>query len=205
MRRRLFGALLVVVLGACDGPRGDQAVVEHARAAQKKAADLVQARCLESSAALRAKFEEEVRAGRPAAALGSLGECRGVLPGEDWPGLIASAEVGELRLVVTDARRSVGERIQAFDSLQWKCPECARSLLDLRMRLGRQQEKAQRAERRSQGVSIGMSQADVLASSWGRPEKVNRTTTATRVREQWVYGSGGYLYFDDGVLTAIQN
>jgi SOS-response transcriptional repressor LexA len=33
---------------------------------------------------------------------------------------------------------------------------------------------------------------------------VNRTTFARGVHEQWVY-DGGYLYFEDGVLTTIQN
>lgn len=57
---------------------------------------------------------------------------------------------------------------------------------------------------KSQGVSIGMSSAQVLASNWGKPRKVNRTTTANGVTEQWVY-RGGYLYFSNGVLTGIQN
>lgn len=55
------------------------------------------------------------------------------------------------------------------------------------------------------GVRIGMSGASVLASSWGRPQSVNRTTTASGTREQWVYGAGNYLYFENGVLTAVQN
>lgn len=61
------------------------------------------------------------------------------------------------------------------------------------------------AEKRKQGVAIGMSAADVLASSWGKPQKVNTTTTAYGVREQWVYGGGNYLYFENGVLKTIQN
>lgn len=65
----------------------------------------------------------------------------------------------------------------------------------------KQQEKLQK---KSQGVKIGMTQQDVLDSNWGRPKKVNRTTTANGVREQWVY-DGGYLYFSNGVLTTIQN
>lgn len=58
--------------------------------------------------------------------------------------------------------------------------------------------------KKTQGVSVGMTKDDVLASSWGRPNKVNRTTTADTIREQWVY-DGGYLYFRDGILTTIQN
>lgn len=61
-----------------------------------------------------------------------------------------------------------------------------------------------KARRKKEGVSIGMTQAEVEASSWGRPRKINRTTGANYVREQWVY-DGGYLYFHDGVLRTIQN
>ncbi|MEO5660816.1 MAG: hypothetical protein ABIQ90_13630 [Polaromonas sp.] len=66
--------------------------------------------------------------------------------------------------------------------------------------------KAERAEKRKKGVYIGMTMQDVLDSSWGRPEQVNRTTTRYSEREQWVYGGHhSYLYFEDGKLTSIQN
>jgi hypothetical protein len=65
-------------------------------------------------------------------------------------------------------------------------------------------EKADKAERKKRGVNVGMTRQDAIDSSWGRPNKVNKTTTASTVREQWVY-DGGYLYFENGVLTTIQN
>ena len=56
------------------------------------------------------------------------------------------------------------------------------------------------------GVRIGMTAGQVLTnSSWGSPNSINRTVTARRTSEQWVYGNGNYLYFSNGVLTAIQN
>lgn len=61
-----------------------------------------------------------------------------------------------------------------------------------------------RAEKKREGVSVGMSEQDALDSNWGKPRKINRTTNAYGVSEQWVY-DGGYLYFKDGVLTSIQN
>ena len=73
-----------------------------------------------------------------------------------------------------------------------------------RAKIADAEARAIKAEKKRQGVRIGMSEQDVLDSSWGRPSKVNRTTTRYGVREQWVYG-GGYLYFEDGVLTSIQN
>lgn len=63
---------------------------------------------------------------------------------------------------------------------------------------------ADRAARRKLGVHIGMSQQDVLWSQWGKPKKINTTTTKYGTREQWVY-DGGYLYFEDGKLVTIQN
>ena len=62
-----------------------------------------------------------------------------------------------------------------------------------------------RAAAKKEGVYIGMTQAQVIASSWGRPQGVNRTTTVLGTHEQWVYGIHSYLYFEEGILTSIQN
>ena len=51
---------------------------------------------------------------------------------------------------------------------------------------------------------IGMS-TEEATDSWGKPQDVNKTTTGSGSKEQWVYGNGNYLYFEDGVLTTIQN
>ncbi len=64
--------------------------------------------------------------------------------------------------------------------------------------------KEDSARKKKEGVRIGMSQEDVVASMWGKPRKINRTITASEIREQWVY-DGGYLYFTNGRLTTIQN
>lgn len=50
---------------------------------------------------------------------------------------------------------------------------------------------------------IGMTEQEVCASSWGYPKKQNTTTTANGTRVQWVYDFG-YIYFTNGVVTAIQ-
>jgi hypothetical protein len=64
--------------------------------------------------------------------------------------------------------------------------------------------KEEVARKKKEGVRVGMSKEDVVASMWGKPRKINRTTTAHGTREQWVY-DGGYLYFDEDTLTTIQN
>lgn len=64
--------------------------------------------------------------------------------------------------------------------------------------------KRELAAKKKAGVSIGMNAQDVRDSSWGKPRSINRTSTANWVSEQWVY-HGNYLYFTNGILTAIQN
>ena len=38
----------------------------------------------------------------------------------------------------------------------------------------------------------------------GNPQKINKTTTIYGTSEQWVY-YGLYLYFENGILTTIQD
>lgn len=40
--------------------------------------------------------------------------------------------------------------------------------------------------------------------SWGEPLDINTTTGSYGTHEQWVYGTS-YLYFENGILTTIQN
>lgn len=53
-------------------------------------------------------------------------------------------------------------------------------------------------------VFIGMTK-EQATMSWGEPKSVNRTVTAGRSHEQWVYENNSYLYFDGSVLTGVQN
>ncbi|WP_230309159.1 hypothetical protein [Planomicrobium sp. YIM 101495] len=52
---------------------------------------------------------------------------------------------------------------------------------------------------------IGMTTDQVLESTLGKPNKINRTVTQSTVSEQWVYDNGIYLYFDNGILTSFQD
>jgi putative ABC transport system substrate-binding protein len=63
---------------------------------------------------------------------------------------------------------------------------------------------ADAARGKKPGAGIGMTAEEVKdGTSWGRPNHINRTITANGISEQWVYG-GGYLYFNNGILTAMQ-
>ena len=53
-------------------------------------------------------------------------------------------------------------------------------------------------------VQIGMTK-QMCIESWGKPEDINTTIGSYGRHEQWVYGDGNYLYFENGILTTIQN
>lgn len=52
-------------------------------------------------------------------------------------------------------------------------------------------------------IWIGMTSSQ-CSESIGYPQRINRTTTMRGTREQWVYHSK-YLYFENGILVAIQD
>lgn len=53
-------------------------------------------------------------------------------------------------------------------------------------------------------VKIGFTKK-MCEESWGYPKDINKSTGSWGVHEQWVYGAGSYLYFENGKLTSIQN
>lgn len=52
--------------------------------------------------------------------------------------------------------------------------------------------------------SIGMTSEEVRNSTWGEPEKINKTTYSWGITEQWCYGNQKYVYIENGFVTAIQ-
>lgn len=46
---------------------------------------------------------------------------------------------------------------------------------------------------------------EMCEESWGIPLSINSTIVSGKTLEQWVYGWQTYLYFDNGILKAIQN
>ncbi len=50
---------------------------------------------------------------------------------------------------------------------------------------------------------------EMAIASWGHPEDINRTVSASGVGEQFVYGEDisnrRYVYFKDGILTSWQD
>lgn len=53
-------------------------------------------------------------------------------------------------------------------------------------------------------IKLGMTKEEVK-QAWGEPRKINRNVGSYGVHEQWVYSSGKYLYFENGILTSWQD
>ena len=92
------------------------------------------------------------------------------------------------------------------DSFWGKANEAKRVKKEIEDKKKAELQAKKEAQAKRLGVRIGMTTRQVREqTSWGAPEDMNTTTTNSATREQWVYGSGSYLYFTNGTLTAIQN
>lgn len=59
-------------------------------------------------------------------------------------------------------------------------------------------------EAEKQRPQIGMTKLEIENSTWGKPKDINKTTTAYGTQEQWCYSGYRYIYFENGIVTAIQ-
>lgn len=63
---------------------------------------------------------------------------------------------------------------------------------------------AKRSEQKQREPTVGMTENEVLNSAWGSPKDKNVTITKYGTHEQWVYPHNRYVYFDDGIVSAVQ-
>jgi len=152
---------------------------EIARAQEKKATEERTERCTVGAAALRESAGAAMKANDPQKAFEILNPCNN---------LPIDAETKALLVKALNAARANDEKAEK-----------------VRLTAERKQLAAEKARRKKEGVHLGMTQQEVIDSSWGKPQSVNRSTYTFGTREQWVYGSGNYLYFKDGILNSIQN
>ena len=108
----------------------------------------------------------------------------------------------EIQARVSNRRKDEMERIEqeyAFSSCFIDANDYVLTLQVLSERYG--QEIADLIA--SKKVKEGMTQ-EMCLLSWGAPEDVNSTITNGIKFDQWVYSISSYLYFENGILTAIQ-
>lgn len=73
---------------------------------------------------------------------------------------------------------------------------------DSRKQAGAEKTRREECERRGQ-PKIGMTIEEATATCWGKPRRVVRTTTAAGVQQDFIYGSGHILRFDNERISAI--
>lgn len=212
-------ALLAPMLVGCEPPPSREQQERMIADARLEAAA---AQFRTERPALKEKVDKLLAEGRPEEAVNLLQPYLGRLDDEmlelrrKAKQMITDRRMGEL---IADAKRRkptdhqalllIYAELEKLDSRkdEWrKLWGQHRAALDRIEEAQRQRaQAADRAARRKQGVTVGMTKEEVLMSNWGKPRRVNATTTRHGRREQWVY-NGGYLYFDEtGRLTAIQN
>ena len=226
----LFAVGLIIVNRPAAEDEATAAAKANARRVvaelNRKNAEATQA-CRDSHDSLRAEYARRFAAGQFAEAVKALGDCPRLLGDQAMQVQLLDADARDRRRRIEDTRASAEDRVAALAGFAKLHPDDARTRYGTlgvqlqakadaeaaaRVRKARDEydanrlrlEKAEDARRKKEGVTIGMSAEDVLRSNWGRPQKVNRTTTARGTDEQWVY-PGGYLYLRDGVLYSIQN
>ncbi|AJK86579.1 MULTISPECIES: hypothetical protein [Lysinibacillus] len=94
----------------------------------------------------------------------------------------------------------------SLDDWNWIEREYRNNLFNMERISNAEKERKEKIESaRGSNPSLGMTYEEVLASLWGEPYDVNRTVTEYGTYEQWMYGNGQYLYFEDGILTSFQD
>lgn len=176
-----------------------------------KDVNLEEEACKSSITAKIAEYDALYKVGMYWDAHLSVNQCAQILKSSD---LIARANDAEVKSYLADIRNSktsASERLRLMELLvtaHHDHPEVGNKfdvqIGRLSAQIGQQEKAAEARRKRAQGVSIGMTKEDVLASSWGRPESVNTTVTAHGTHEQWVYGGNNFLYFDNGILSTVQ-
>ena len=45
---------------------------------------------------------------------------------------------------------------------------------------------------------------DEVVRAWGKPDRVDRSSSGAGVREQWAYENGSYVYFGNETVTSVE-
>lgn len=219
----VVGLIVVVLFRMCSSPSTNSSstsglnaasqspAIPASNAADQAAVELAKrkAACESSLAQKRSSYDALMKEKKYWDASLQVRQCADLLADPQLLELVKDAEIKTHLAEINGAKVSLRDKARAIEMLVRDYPDVGakyQAMLPKLLAAAEKQEATAEARRkRSEGVRIGMSKADVLASSWGKPERVNRTTNAYGTREQWVYGIGNYLYFEDDVLVSIQN
>lgn len=217
-----FFAVLAVLgiffsgLGSFISARQEAEEREAREAAAKHASAVAVQRCIAARSPMLAEHRALSDAGKHTEAARVFGDCGQVLQDSQLVALVTQSATAALVAMVTDTSDTAAGRLAALAELRKVDAGAAASFEQLAARLtttaardaevaAKKAERERLAKAKKEGVRLGMTKQQVLESSWGRPERINRTTNALGSREQWVYGGVNFLYFEGDRLTAIQN
>lgn len=230
MSKLIIAALAVSAMLAMGGCQEQPDSYAHrqrvaAEAAQKKAAvrqatadrekaevEADRQACISGGKAKLAAYRKLMAAGQHWDATLQLRQCAELTGDASLKKLIADAEVKSYVADLTSAKVPVATKERSLASLRSDYPEEAKRFAAWDQRLQREaveQTAASKrkllAERRRYLPRIGLTAQQVVDEWWGPPASINRTVTARGTSEQWVYQDRAYLYFTDGILTAVQD
>jgi hypothetical protein len=207
----IFKLLVIIsVVSACANqyPEMDSPAPKNNELAESK--DVKE--CKSNKNILLSEYDKKILVGDYAGAARGLEKCADILKDSNLIEKTNEAMAVSFLKIADNKSYSANTRKAAIDNLGIQYPqEFAKNKEEIdqinAVLVVELQKKAaqEKKKRKNEGVSIGMTQEEVIQSSWGKPRDINRTTNRYGVREQWVYGGGNYLYFEDGILTSIQN
>jgi hypothetical protein len=164
--------------------------------------------CEETFSSKKQEFSDLMSKKQYWTASNHIRSCAYLLDNDEVKNMLKEAEIASHLSEINNLKLSARTRGQAMQKLAKDYPEVGEKYTKqaelLIAEADKKEREAERKRKKSEGVSIGMTKEDVLASSWGKPKSINTTITAYGSREQWVYGTGNYLYFNDDKLTSIQ-
>lgn len=201
IRARAFGVVLAGLLSACSDPEPPPRPSIDVQA-------VARANCERDRAKLLARFEEQQRQKQHFDAAVTLRNCATRLQDAELLAKVRQADIASYMAVINDPKALPFDRATKMQQLAREYPDIGKPYEKRAQQLFDQAERqaaaADKARRKREGVAVGMTAEDVLASSWGRPESINRTITAAGEREQWVYPGFQYLYLVNGKVVGIQ-
>lgn len=140
----------------------------------------------------------------------------GTMPGVDMYNVELDENAPQVKAAIT--KRQAAENQEHQKQQEKALRKAAQDAKDReRILMEIEQDSKRRAAREEKcngplsfGVKIGMTTEDLMLClqdiNNGHPDRVNTTTTARGMREQWVYrfsDEDRYYYFENGVLTTI--
>ncbi len=208
VRLGLTGLVVIVLAYLVRQPSESEKRAAEAAKNAAQIADQRRAECREQENQLIADYKRLTADAKHADAISLIRPCAATLATSELRGLLRQAEINLYLAQINSPKTPPREKAQVMLLVARNYPEVATGFEEKAVKILAQEDRkdaeAEARKRKSEGVAIGMTKEQVLASSWGKPKEVNRTVTAYGEREQWVYGWGNYLYFTNGVLTGIQ-